>query len=137
MKKYLLALACAFASVSSAFASHTAISLTDMSDEMFAEFLSGTCSDVILECKEGTVLPIQFDFKGDFIAIQQGDAPASVVVLKSCYVKCAEGDFFFSTDLDEWKDFEAFFTGRLGFSMKVENSLPSLACDLDLYRRSE
>ena len=71
---------------------------------------------------------------GEFLALEsENTTPLNLKILKTCYIRCEEKEnFLFSTDLQEWKEFSEFFTGRIGVSVKAENDRTIAGLELEL-----
>jgi hypothetical protein len=112
--------------------------ISDLNEETIQEFSNGNRSDYILECSEGVAMPFKLAINGEFLALEQSAAaPYHLKVLKTCYVRCEEqGNFLFSTDLQTWKGFSDFFTGKLNVSVGIENKEPAAALQLELNQRN-
>lgn len=96
--------------ISPLFADDQILVLSELTSEMKEDFLNGK----VLECLEGTVLPFRFSLKGEFL---EGENFSTIKVLKTCFIKCVNEVFLFSTDLKDWKEFHKFFNGNLGVSL--------------------
>ncbi len=112
------------------------ITLNEVSQTAVEQMMSGDYPNIILECAEGTVLPITFAFKSDFLSLEtSSQAPLSLRILKSCYMKNDHGVFMFSDEGVHWKDFFDYFTGSFGLYLLAENQVPFINIDAELYRR--
>jgi hypothetical protein len=108
------------------------VKLSDLKQEMVEKFAEGKRDDLIVECKEGTSLPLKIDLKGQCLALES--APLNLKVLKSCYIRCqGDKEFLFSSDLLTWKNFGDFFTGELKLSVgpEAEGVLARLQLELN------
>lgn len=105
-------------------------------DQLFSQ--GKLLNNVILECTEGSLLPLKISIKGDLLSLDSEDKnPMTLKILKTFYIRCDEKEqFFFSTDLQEWKEFSEFSTGMLNALLKSENGVPTASLDLQLNHRS-
>ena len=115
------------------------ILLTDLTETMLEEFAAGQYPTAIVEFKEGMSLPLKLIIKGEFLALDpEQHAPLSIKVLKICFVRCDdEGNFFFSTNLQNWSEFTEFFTGEIGVALAIENGKVSTNVEVDLQSRGK
>ena len=106
------------------------IRLSEITEEMIQDFFTGKRSQWVLECPEGSVLPFHFSVKGEFLAVE--DTWSEVKVLKNCFIKRLNDKFLFSTDLQQWKEFQNFFSGKIGVALNLEEGDLTLGCHLEL-----
>jgi hypothetical protein len=112
------------------------ISLVDLNKETVEDFTEGKLPNIIISCPEGTILPLTFSLKGEFLALDsQEEFPAHVKIIKTCLVKCVEETFLFSLDGKKWKDFSKFFTGNVGVGFYATDKGPYLGVDCELKHR--
>jgi len=111
------------------------IALRELTKEMVEDFFTGKTPQAILECTEGSNLPLYLSLKGEFLALE-GEAPSiKIRVLKTCFIKCQKESFFFSSDLENWKEFDEFFTGEVGVCLNIEDETPVARLNIDLNQR--
>ena len=110
------------------------ISISELDDGFMEHFSKGEINDVIVECLQGTSIPLQVIVKGQFLSLESTSGSSLYFkVLKTCYVRCEKkNNFLFSSDLQTWKGFSDFFTGELKVSVEVENGEPILGLQLEL-----
>jgi hypothetical protein len=110
------------------------ISLTDLTEELINDFSQGNTPDMIVECRAGTYLPFTMSLTGEFVALEGADETSLYLkLLQTCYVRClGEGNFLFSTDLQQWKSHSEFFTGRVEVHVSLQDGVPAAGVDLDL-----
>ena len=112
------------------------VRVEDLNQQEIEGFSQGRLGDHILECHEGTFLPLKMDLKGEFLSLQSTAAPLYLKIMKTCYIRCEEKEhFLFSTDLQSWKDFSEFFTGRVGVSVKAEKDGVIAGLEIELDQR--
>ncbi len=112
------------------------ITLSELTKEMVEDFFAGKTSRFILECPQGAVLPFSLSLQGEFLSLSSDELPRTVKVLKTCYIKCVDETFFFSADLQIWKDFHEFFTGMMGVSLNVNERTPTVGLNIELNQRT-
>ncbi|HSX12642.1 MAG TPA: hypothetical protein VLF61_04045 [Rhabdochlamydiaceae bacterium] len=111
------------------------VPFSEFTEEAFIEFTQGKLDQVILECTEGTVFPFTVSVKGNFLEFTNKGS-ASVKVTQTIYAKCVESSkYLFSSDLDTWKPFKEFFTGKIQSSVSVEDDHPAAGIDIELNLR--
>jgi hypothetical protein len=112
------------------------ISLVNMSEEGLSEFAQGTWPNLILECPQDLSLPLEISVGGQFLALGQLESAPCLKILKTCYVRCEkEGEFLFSSDLQNWTDFFDFFTGEMGAVLRIEEGKPVVRAYFELNQR--
>lgn len=67
----------------------------------------------VVKVNPGDTLPLNFHLSGDILGFENPPQGGAIKALQPLYVKI-EPNFLFSTDKNEWKTFESFFTGQLG-----------------------
>ncbi|KAF3361464.1 hypothetical protein PHSC3_001838 [Chlamydiales bacterium STE3] len=112
------------------------VALSELTQDMIEDFFTGKTPQSILECPSGSVLPFNLSLKGEFLALEVEDTYSNIKILKTCFIKRLEDTFVFSTDLQHWKDFQEFFTGRVGVSLNIEEGTPSVGFNIELNQRS-
>jgi hypothetical protein len=126
-----------FASFDSDNSNDQIISLSELTRENIEEFFLNKDSSFILECSKGTILPLHLSLESEFLSLGDVERPYTVQVLKTCYIKCIDETFFFSSDLLNWKEFEKFFTGTFGVSLNLnEDQNPEVGLHLGLHERT-
>ena len=113
---------------------HVVVALSELTEEITTEdFFAGK---FVLECSEGSVLPFNFSLKSEFLALEVENTYSNIKVLKTCFIKHVEDTFLFSTDLQNWKGFQEFFTGTIGCSVNVEEGTPTVNFNIELNQRT-
>jgi hypothetical protein len=111
------------------------IKIEKLNQQEIESFSEGKLGDRILECSQGAYLPLKMTLRGEFLALEsEHAAPLYLKILKTCYIRCEEKEnFLFSTDLQHWKRFSEFFTGRVGVSVNADNDgvIAELEIELD------
>jgi len=109
------------------------IELSDCTSFIVEDFFAGKSPHTVLECKEGTLFPLNLCITGDCLALQ-GVSPQTVKILQTCFIRHVNNTFLFSTDLENWKDFHSFFAGSIGVSLSVQD-LTRVGFNLELQTR--
>lgn len=112
------------------------IGLSELTYDRIEDFFAGKAPHVVLECTQGSILPFNISLASEFLALDGAEAPHTIKVLKTCFIKCVEGTFYFSADLQSWKDFQGFFTGMIGVSLNVNDSSPEVGLNIELNQRT-
>lgn len=108
----------------------------DMTHESLEEFFKGKRDDLALMFKEGSVLPLKLSLEGEYLQLLSAEyAPVSFKVLKTCFVRIVGEEFYYSSNGKDWKDFSAFFTGKIGASLEVNDRKPIAGVVLELNHR--
>lgn len=70
--------------------------------------------DVVLQCPVGTLIPLNLTMRGDLFSLEPNQSVAlNMRLLKPCFVKYRDKNhILFSSDAQEWKDFDQFFTAK-------------------------
>ena len=104
------------------------ISLPDVSQEMMDALVKGNAPGTVIELPQGTTLPMNIFVKGDFFTLSLVDGtPYQITIEKTIFVKLEKDNFFFSTDLEEWKSMEAFFSGSFGVALGMVEGVQQLS----------
>jgi len=104
------------------------ISLPDVGQEMLDALVKGNAPGTIIELPQGTTLPMNIFVKGDFITSSLVEGmPYQITIEKTVFVKLEKDNFFFSTDLEEWKPMESFFSGSFGVSLDIVEGIQQLS----------
>ncbi|MFI5343019.1 MAG: hypothetical protein ACHQUC_02235 [Chlamydiales bacterium] len=112
------------------------IKLTDLSQELLQDYFSGKCEDIVLECSEGTSLPLNLTMRGDFVLMEGGEQTLQTIrILNTCYIKCSGEEFLFSVDLETWKEFFDFFTGSFGIEIHLQENGVQIGCNVELNQK--
>jgi len=109
--------------------------LSDLSASTIEDLFSKKNPNFVLECTRGSFLPFTLKVSGEFLSLETEASYQTIEVLKTCYVKREKDTFFFSSDLENWKNFPEFFTGNLDVSLKNEGGTPTLGINLELNKR--
>jgi len=111
------------------------ISLLEINERTVRDFSEGKMGGYILECPEGTHLPLEMILSGEFLALESHER-THLKILKTCYIQCKEREnFLFSTDLKKWETFSDFFIGKLKVSLNVQNDELVAEVELELNQR--
>lgn len=110
------------------------INLTTLTPENLKDFLAETSTPFIVECPEGSMIPINIYIKGDFL--DQESAPTlNLKIRKTCYIKNFQSSLLFSLDKANWRDFQEFFTGSLGVFLSHTSECAEWGLSLELNQR--
>lgn len=111
-------------------------SLSELTKDMLEDFFAGKTPGVVIECSQGAILPFSLSLKGEFLSLEESDTLRTIEVIKTCFIKFDKKTFLFSTNLQEWKDFKGFFTGRMGISLNVDQEVPAVDINIELNQRT-
>lgn len=111
-------------------------SAADLNEEEIQQFCKGKMDGVILSI-EGTTLSINVDLISNIFEGEK-HVPRKVKVLKPCFMKCAEGKHYFSSDYRTWYLFKDFFDQDLDASIDIDNQtyLVNITLHLDLNQKN-
>ena len=80
---------------------------------------------IIIECPEGTQLPIGLDIFGDIMELVDDgqEDPITIRLLKTMYIKInrVENSFMVSSDMEHWQPAYRFCVGSLGLSFGLSH----------------
>ncbi len=107
------------------------ISLEDVCDDIGKAFFSGSMPLLVIECPEGTILPLRISIKGDCVSIED-DNLLFMKILHPCYVRYEHNDLLFSTDLLNWTTTSAFFSGDMHIFLGMVDDFPEVELRFDL-----
>jgi hypothetical protein len=111
------------------------ISLSNLKDGDVENFCHGKLKDSIIECSEGSFIPLKLTVKGEYLSLSNDSS--DLKVMKTCYVRCEEmGKFLFSSDLEEWKEFGEFFTGSINVAIEQHDEVAMIGLEVELNKRS-
>lgn len=106
-----------------------------LTPEKANDFFSGK-TDLVIEFSAGSILPLNLQLKGEFLALNPLEKPYELKVLQTLFVRRDHKDFYFSRDLQHWQNFQEFFTGTLGLSLNVYDTSPQMDLSLEINHRS-
>lgn len=99
--------------------------IEDINQETLQTFLQGKLTDFVLECPEGTKLPLYFSLKGDIMASEEQETtPLFITFSRTFYIRCEKDQWLFSVDGNEWKGLLDFFTGTISFGLDACQGFP-------------
>ncbi|MBN9376836.1 MAG: hypothetical protein J0H93_00520 [Chlamydiales bacterium] len=110
------------------------INLTTLTPENLKDFLAERNTPFILECPEGSIIPINIYIKGDFLD-QESTTTLNLKIRKTCYIKHFHSTLIFSLDKINWRDFQEFFTGSIGVLLNHTRDCAELGLSLELNQR--
>lgn len=112
------------------------VGLGELTDSNVGDFFSGLLPQIAIEIPEGARLPLSLSLSGDFITLES-DRPEiyTLKVIKTCFLRCADGIFLFSTDLQNWLEFDEFFSGNVTVSVDTSEILPKIGVSIELNQK--
>lgn len=110
------------------------INLKSLTPENLKEFLAETHTPFILECAEGSIVPVNIHIKGDFLD-QESIPTLYLKIMKTCYMKRSSSALLFSLDKTHWREFQEFFTGSLGVALSQISECADFSLSLELNQR--
>ena len=111
------------------------VTFADLTQDRVENFFAGKEDGLVIHCPEGTILPLDISLGGEFLSSSEDNPLGTVRLLKSCFVKCVDEVFFFSTDGETWKGFSDFFTGSVAVSISTTEEAPLVGITLELDER--
>lgn len=113
------------------------IDISRVSNDMLLDFIEGRLPNVVIECPSNFQLPLTLSLEGEFFSLDGGDQKVMLNTHKQFYIIMPEKEkILFSTDLQNWKNFEEFSTGMISFTFNVnENHLPEASLKAILNER--
>ena len=112
------------------------VGLGDLTETGVGEFCNGLLPQIAIEIPEGARLPLNLFLSGDFLTLES-DRPEiyTLRVIKTCYLRCVEGIFLFSTDLQNWLGFDEFFSGNVTISLDTAEIVPKIGISIELNQK--
>jgi|GEM_PF-1085907 len=124
--------------------------LSEMTQDQAENFFAGNTPFIVLKCEQGSNFPFNFSLTGEFLSVNSGEAPQTIQtiqILKTCYVKCLKKTAFFSgettgytllfsTNLQDWKNFDEFFTATVGVFIQAKDEAKLVQFNLELNQRN-
>lgn len=108
------------------------VSLENIEKNTLEGFSKGENPWLVLKCTQGVKLPFKVVIKGGYFELDDAErSDLFIRIAKTCYMRHSEGVFLFSDDLQNWKEFQQFFSGTVGISFDDANSQITLSVDLN------
>ena len=104
--------------------------LSEVTDLLWYSFWHGRLGDVVIECPEGSELPIFFKFKSTLFSLVE--EPLKLKVDRTFYLRFLGSDFLFSLDTVDWWGFSQFFKGKLNADFDIIDNEPEVSIELVL-----
>lgn len=120
--------------LSSPLTAHSVIvPLTSTSEDGVLDLLEGAGKDAILECVEGSYLPLRLFIRGDILQVEEGAPLVMLRVQQTFYIKVEEESFFFSKDAVDWLPLLDFVTGFASLGLGTEDGHSVAEAGVELY----
>ena len=103
-------------------------------DELLASENALTCKEFIVKIDEGMRLPLKIKTSGDAFEIL-GESELIFFAKRSCFLKMGQDVLLLSTDGEQWKVLEEYFTGMIGMSFELRDSGPCIAFEANVNKR--
>jgi hypothetical protein len=112
------------------------IDLRDLTDNGLEDFFSGALPQTAIEIPEGAGLPLNLSLTGDFLTLESNNSEIyTFKVIKTCFLRCVKGTFLFSTDLQNWAEFDEFFSGSVNVSLDTSEGAPKVGISIELKQK--
>lgn len=101
-----------------------------LSEEIWHSFCGGNLGDVVVECREGTELPLVFKLNSDLFTME--GVPQKKITLrvdKTFYIRHVAGAFLFSWDEVSWCGFSNFFKGTSDIDFNIDHNGPEVSVE--------
>ena len=104
------------------------VSVYQLTEQELNEAIQGQHPEMVVEFSAKTSLPIHFFLTGDLLHLLGNDGQfGSLEIQQTFYVRYAQEEFLFSTNLTDWKCFSEFTTGSASVSLNIQDGQPSIA----------
>lgn len=110
-----------------------------LTDQEIKRILQGEVPNTTIEFVAGSLIPLRLNLTGDLLSLHETSGSKNSAVLEvqqTLYVRYANEQLIFSTDLNEWKSFFEFVTGEVNTTVSVEDGQSVIVIDAELNRRS-
>lgn len=111
------------------------VTLEALTEDVSQDFFAGRSDNLILQCSEGSKLPFHFALQGSMLALEPECASCSLRLLQTCFIMFVNEEFFFSSDLHDWRNFQEYFTGTMSVNLDVINGEPTVGLSIELNPR--
>lgn len=112
------------------------VRVTDLSEDMFNDFLEQKARNMIVEFPEETYIPFKQILKGNLIQlVPEERSPVYFKVMRTFYVRLGESGYELSTDFQTWKSFLDFATGQVSFHLQTIDGQPTFCSETILQLR--
>ena len=109
--------------------------IEELDQETLSDFMNGNQPDLILEFDEGAEYPLHIFLDGDIVSIigNEKEIKNSVRVNQKMFLARSSDMFYFSTDFENWKNFNEFFMGNasIGFAITDEANFAYVGAQLN------
>lgn len=112
------------------------VSIIDASNDLLKEFENGSAPNIILECTQGALLPLEIVLSGSIVSIEgQINSPLKIKVDRTFYVQRNKKQLLFSLDGVCWKPFTEIFMGQLSFMLEARDDQRIFTAGVELNQR--
>ncbi len=110
----------------------TVINILDLSDDDLNEIMQGKRPEVAVEFPAETTLPISFLLQGNLVNLSTNEENlGQLVIMQTLYVRHAEEELLFSTNLNDWKPFKEFAEGNLSVMLSMQDGQLSISVGVE------
>jgi len=103
-----------------------------LTEEEGLRILRGEPNNIVVEFREGMMLPVQFFLNGDVLEFHQKDEiTGTIVVKKTFYMRHEECGIMYSGDLNSWHPLYMFLTGSIQAGINLDDDVPVLRIDVN------
>ncbi len=106
--------------------------LSEVTDPIWDDFWHGRLGDAVIECPEGSELPLIFKFKSNLFSLVE--EPLKLKVDRTFYLRYLGADFLFSLDAVDWWSFSQFFRGKINADFDIIDNEPEVSIELELLK---
>lgn len=110
------------------------VSISQMTDQHYADFREGQCGELIVRVDEGSHLHTHFFMAGDTLALDNS-VPMSARLLRTVFLRVIQGELQFSLDCRRWGSIHEVFRSNLAMMINVDHDIPMGAFALFLEGR--
>ncbi len=95
------------------------VPITNVDTQLISELIAGMHPDLVVECTEGTELPISYLHKNTFFSALCSPN-LSIKVDKTCYLRFVKKKVYMSDNLNQWDKPSKYLEGRYTAAMKTD-----------------
>lgn len=95
------------------------VPFTSVDTQLINELIAGIHPDLVIECREGTELPISYLHNNVFFSAFCSPN-LSIKVEKTCYLRFVKKKVYMSDNLTEWNKPSKYLEGRYTAAMKID-----------------
>lgn len=111
------------------------INVRDLSSDILMDIMTGKLPNLAIEFSEGDLFPLDLLLDGDLVSLVKSEgADLGVRFNRTVLLRNKKGKLLFSTDLQCWRPFRGFTTGKIqaGLNVNDEEAGPVISFGVEL-----